>query len=48
MINERIKKLRKQSLETKPSISIERAVLLTNFYKKNRLYFRIKKIRGYL
>jgi len=32
-MNERIKKLRKQSTETKPSISAERALLVTEFYK---------------
>jgi len=31
----RIERLRKQSFETKPSISIERAVLLTEFYKEH-------------
>ena len=36
MINERIKKLRKQSQETIPSLSIERAVLLTEFYKSDK------------
>lgn len=32
-MNERIKKLRKETLSVKPSISLERAVLLTGFYK---------------
>ena len=35
MMNERIKLLRNQSLNTKPTISIERALLLTDFYDKN-------------
>jgi trans-4-hydroxy-L-proline dehydratase len=33
---ERIKKLRQQSIETKPSISLERAQLLTDFYKSGK------------
>jgi pyruvate formate-lyase/glycerol dehydratase family glycyl radical enzyme len=33
-MNERIKKLRKQTLEAKPAISVERARLVTEFYKK--------------
>jgi len=34
-MNNRIEKLRKKSFEAKPSISIERALLETDFYKKN-------------
>lgn len=34
-MNERIKKLRQQSLEAKPFIDLERAVLMTEFYTKN-------------
>jgi formate C-acetyltransferase len=34
-VNERIKKLRDQSLNAKPSISSERAQLVTEFYKSN-------------
>jgi len=33
-MNERIKKLRKQTLEAKPTINAERAKLLTEFYKR--------------
>ena len=33
-MNERIKKLRRQTLEAKPTISAERAKLVTEFYKK--------------
>ena len=33
-MNERIRMLRKQSREAIPELSIERAELLTNFYKK--------------
>lgn len=33
-MNERIKKLREQSIETKPYLSLERATLLTEFYKQ--------------
>ncbi len=35
-MNDRIKQLREQSLSAKPSISHERAVLLTDFYKSGR------------
>jgi formate C-acetyltransferase len=34
-MNERIKKLRDQSLEARPAVSAERARLLTEFYKEN-------------
>jgi formate C-acetyltransferase len=34
IMNERIKKLRKQTLEAKPTINAERAKLLTEFYKR--------------
>jgi len=34
-LNERIAKLRKESFETAPSISIERALLTTDFYREN-------------
>jgi formate C-acetyltransferase len=34
IMNERIEKLRKQTLEAKPTISAERAKLLTEFYKR--------------
>jgi len=36
-MNERIAKLREQSLETKPWLSIERAALLTDFYRGARI-----------
>ncbi|MHA1203042.1 MAG: trans-4-hydroxy-L-proline dehydratase [Candidatus Heimdallarchaeaceae archaeon] len=32
-MNERVKKLREQSLNSKPTLSLERAILLTEFYK---------------
>ena len=35
MMNERIKRLRDESFETHPSISIERALLTTEFYREN-------------
>ncbi len=35
-MNDRIKKLRKQSLETRPSISIERGKLITDFYRSGK------------
>jgi formate C-acetyltransferase len=34
-MNERVKKLREQSIETKPFITPERALLITKFYKNN-------------
>jgi len=34
-MNDRIKKLREQSVNTKPSISSERAILITEFYKSD-------------
>ena len=34
-MNERVTRLRRRSLETHPSVSIERAVLLTDFYREN-------------
>jgi formate C-acetyltransferase len=34
-MNERVQRLRQQSLDTHPSVSIERAVLLTEFYREN-------------
>jgi pyruvate formate-lyase/glycerol dehydratase family glycyl radical enzyme len=34
-MNERVQRLRQQSLDTHPSVSIERAVLLTDFYREN-------------
>ena len=36
-MNERIQKLRKLSFEAEPSLSIERALIQTNFYKENFL-----------
>ncbi|NPD87409.1 MAG: glycyl radical protein [Asgard group archaeon] len=34
-MNERVKKLREQSINAKPSLSLERALLLTNFYQSS-------------
>jgi formate C-acetyltransferase len=34
-MNDRVQRLRQQSLDTHPSVSIERAVLLTDFYQEN-------------
>ena len=34
-MNERIDQLKRQSFETKPHISIERALLITDFYMAN-------------
>jgi pyruvate formate-lyase/glycerol dehydratase family glycyl radical enzyme len=36
-MNERVTKLRQQSLEAKPSVSVERALLMTHFYKNSGL-----------
>jgi len=45
-MNERIQRLRKLSFETEPSLSIERALIQTNFYKKNFGKFSIPVLRG--
>ena len=34
-MNDRVQRLRQESLDTHPSVSIERAVLLTDFYREN-------------
>jgi formate C-acetyltransferase len=34
-MKDRVKRLRQRSLDTHPSVSIERAVLLTDFYREN-------------
>jgi formate C-acetyltransferase len=34
-MNERVRRLRQESLDTHPSVSIERALLLTEFYREN-------------
>jgi len=45
-MNERISRLRKESFETKPSISIERALLTTAFYKENHGKYSIPVLRA--
>lgn len=45
-MNERIQKLRKLSFEAEPSLSIERALIQTNFYKKNYGKYSIPVLRG--
>lgn len=45
-MNERITRLRKQSFETTPSISIERAVLETEFYKAHYGKYSIPVLRA--
>ena len=45
-MNDRIRKLRKLSFETEPSLSIERALLQTVFYKKNFGKYSIPVLRG--
>jgi formate C-acetyltransferase len=37
-MNKRIKKLRQQSLDAKPTLSSERATLMTEFYKSDLCY----------
>ncbi|NNK81620.1 MAG: glycyl radical protein [Flavobacteriaceae bacterium] len=45
-MNIRVQKLRKLSFETEPSLSIERALFQTNFYKKNFGKYSIPVLRG--
>ncbi|MFD1293429.1 trans-4-hydroxy-L-proline dehydratase [Lutibacter holmesii] len=45
-MNERIQKLRKLSFETEPSLSIERALIQTTFYKENFGKHAIPVLRG--
>ena len=45
-MNERIQKLRKLSFETEPSLSIERAIIQTKFYKQNFGNYAIPVLRG--
>jgi len=45
-MNERVARLRKASLEAQPSISVERAVLVTEFYKENEGKYSIPVLRG--
>ncbi|MCF7848489.1 MAG: hypothetical protein K9M45_06530, partial [Kiritimatiellales bacterium] len=45
-MNSRIQRLRKESFEARPSISIERAVLETEFYKKNHGKYSLPVLRA--
>lgn len=45
-MNDRIRKLRKLSFETEPSLSIERALIQTAFYKKHFGKYSIPVLRG--
>lgn len=45
-MNERIAHLRKESFETKPSISIERALLVTEFYRENAGKYSVPVLRA--
>ena len=45
-MNERIQKLRKISFETEPSLSIERALIQTQFYKENYGKYSIPVLRA--
>ncbi len=46
-MNERVQKLRKISFETQPSLSIERAIIQTTFYKNNFGKFSIPVLRAF-
>ena len=46
-MNERVKKLRKQSVETDPHIFMERALLMTDAYKKYEGEVSIPELRAY-
>lgn len=45
-MNERIQKLRKLSVDTEPSLSIERALIETGFYKENANKYSIPVLRA--
>ena len=45
-MNERVARLRRQSFETEPSISVERALLVTEFYKDNYGKYSIPVLRA--
>lgn len=45
-MNDRIKRLRKETFEAKPSLSIERALIETEFYKKNEGKYPIPVLRA--
>lgn len=45
-MNDRIKRLRKQTFETEPSLSIERALIVTHFYKENEGKYPIPVLRA--
>ncbi|RLD53739.1 MAG: formate C-acetyltransferase/glycerol dehydratase family glycyl radical enzyme, partial [Bacteroidetes bacterium] len=45
-MNKRIQKLRKQSFEAEPSLSIERALIETRFYKKNYGKYSVPVLRA--
>ena len=45
-MNERVSRLRQLSLDAKPSISAERAQLLTKFYKENEAKCSVPVVRA--
>jgi hypothetical protein len=45
-MNERIQRLRKQSFETQESLSIERALITTRFYKTNNGKYSVPVMRA--
>jgi formate C-acetyltransferase len=47
-MNERVKKLRQESLDTQPNISIQRASLVTEAYKKHNGTVSVPVLRAVL
>lgn len=45
-MNERVQRLRKLSVDTEPSLSIERSLIETDFYKKNKGQYSIPVLRA--
>ncbi len=45
-MNKRIQRLRKQSFETQESLSIERALITTRFYKENNGKYSVPVMRA--
>jgi len=45
-MNERVTRLRKESFEVRPSISVERAVLVTEFYSENEGKYSVPVLRA--
>lgn len=45
-MNNRVKRLRKQTFETAPSLSVERALIVTRFYKENEGKYPVPVLRA--